>query len=204
MIKLTNKGRAPRLYDCFGEKITAKEGAGRLGISIHTMRNRLQLYGDNMEEVMHFYQNREEKRSEPKMKKFTEPEERAVAELAEMLCGGGNSMTTTEEKKPFAEGGFIPESTPVEPEEQQEMVVPADTLKEVITKGITPGLPDRKALVAFNTAIKAIEALDVGVMDDLELYETLHGGMEELKAMRRRVFDHMVDWDAIAKGGNAK
>ncbi|MEE1199781.1 MAG: hypothetical protein U0L09_03935 [Christensenellales bacterium] len=89
MIKLTTKGRAPRLYDCFGEKITAKEGADRLGISIHTMRNRLQLYGDNMEEVMHFYQNREEKRSEPKIKKFTEPEERAIAEIAEILCGGG-------------------------------------------------------------------------------------------------------------------
>lgn len=27
---------------------------------------------------------------------------------------------------------------------------------------------------------------------------------EELKAMRRRVFDHMVDWDAIVKGGTAK
>lgn len=205
MIKLTTKGRAPRLYDCFGEKITAKEGADRLGISIHTMRNRLQLYGDNMEEVMHFYQNREEKRSEPKMKKFTEPEERAVAELAEMLCGGGNSMTAPEEKKPFAAGSaVVTEGLFIEVEDQQEFVAPSESTEEVITNVITPDQPNRKALAAFNAAIKAIEALDASVMDDQTLCERLQGGMEELKAMRRRVFDHMVDWDAIAKGGTAK
>lgn len=197
MIKLTTRGRAPRLYDCFGEKITAKEGAERLGISIHTMRNRLHLYGDNMEEVMHFYQNREEKRSESKMKKFTEPEERAVAELAEMLCGSDNSTNAPKEKMPLADERRVIKTDLVEQECQQELLVPTNTLG----KGNTLDQFDCTALATFNAAIKAIEALDCSVMDDQELYITLQRGMEELKDMRRRVFDHMVDWDAIAKGG---
>lgn len=114
-------------------------------------------------------------------------------------------MTAPEEKKPFAKGGaVVTEGTFIEAEDQQEFVVPSKSPEEVITNVITLDQPDRKALASFNTAIKAIEALDASVMDDQELYETLQGGMEELKAMRRRVFDHMVDWDAIAKGGTAK
>lgn len=46
------KGREPRSYECFGELITAKEAADRLGVSIHTIRNRLQECGDNMEWVI--------------------------------------------------------------------------------------------------------------------------------------------------------
>ena len=114
-------------------------------------------------------------------------------------------MTTPEEKKPFAKGSpAVTEDIFIEAEDQQEFVVPSEPPEEAITNVITPDQPNRKALAAFNAAIKAIEALDASVMDDQTLYEMLQGGMEELKAMRRRVFDHMVDWDAIAKGGIAK
>ena len=114
-------------------------------------------------------------------------------------------MTVPEEKKPFAEGGAaVTEGVFIEAEDQQEFVAPSESTEEVITNVITPDQPNRKALAAFNAAIKAIEALDASVMDDQTLCERLQGGMEELKAMRRRVFDHMVDWDAIAKGGTAK
>ena len=114
-------------------------------------------------------------------------------------------MTAPEEKKPFAAGSaVVTEGLFIEAEDQQEFVAPTKVPEEVITNVITPDQPNRKALAAFNAAIKAIEALDASVMDDQTLYEMLQGGMEELKAMRRRVFDHMVDWDAIAKGGTAK
>lgn len=52
------KGREPRSYECFGERITAKEAADRLGVSINTIRNRLQECGDDMERVMNFYHKR--------------------------------------------------------------------------------------------------------------------------------------------------
>ncbi|MEE1199782.1 MAG: hypothetical protein U0L09_03940 [Christensenellales bacterium] len=118
-------------------------------------------------------------------------------------------MTAPEEKKPFAEGSAaVTEGIFIEAEDQQEFAaptkVPEEVITNVITNVITTDQPNRKALAAFNAAIKAIEALDASVMDDQMLYETLQSGMEELKAMRRRVFDHMVDWDAIAKGGTAK
>lgn len=118
-------------------------------------------------------------------------------------------MTAPEEKKPFAEGSaVVTEGAVIEAEDQQEFAaptkVPEEVITNVITNVITTDQPNRKALAAFNAAIKAIEALDASVMDDKMLYETLQSGMEELKAMRRRVFDHMVDWDAIAKGGTAK
>lgn len=114
-------------------------------------------------------------------------------------------MTAPEEKKPFAAGSaVVTEGLFIEAEDQQEFVAPSESTEEVITNVITPDQPNRKALAAFNAAIKAIEALDASVMDDQTLCERLQGGMEELKAMRRRVFDHMVDWDAIAKGGTAK
>lgn len=114
-------------------------------------------------------------------------------------------MTAPEEKKPFAEGSaVVTEGAFIEAEDQQEFVVPTKAPEEVITNVITPDQPNCKALASFNAAIKAIEELDSSVMDDHALCERLQGGMEELKAMRRRVFDHMVDWDAIAKGGTAK
>ena len=55
MIHLTQKGRAPALYECFGEKISIKQAADRLGVSVHTIRNRMRECGDNMEWVMNFY-----------------------------------------------------------------------------------------------------------------------------------------------------
>lgn len=77
------KGREPRIYECFGERITAKEAADRLGVSIHTIRNRLQECGDNMEWVMNFYHQRQNFRGGSDVKK----EEQAKKDILNVLCG---------------------------------------------------------------------------------------------------------------------
>lgn len=221
MIKLTTKGRAPRLYDCYGEKITVKEAADRLGVSVHTLRNRLQLYGDNMEEVMRFYRDKEEMRSEKAMKKIpltAEQEQKAVEDLAAMLCGSAESQPAEETSENFLRGGTdvpepVVETMPVEESEapavveeniDQETPVRENTAEEVVPVPVSPeedaNDEKRSSLRVLNEAIKALSAMSKVPLSD-PLDSRIVGLRCDLQAVRRCVFDSLVDWDKVASGG---
>jgi len=179
MIKLTTTGRAPRLYDCFGEKITVKQAADRLGVSVNTLRIRLKEHGDNMEEVFHFYRDREELKMRKNTTEMT-AEERAAEELARMLCGGEQEPAPIEAAEATE---AVQESTPPEAPQPTEKKRNSDV---------------RSALARVNAAIRALDGLspeDVG--GDLMYGHVMDMG-DDLRELRRRKFDCLVDWDAVA------
>lgn len=186
------KGRAPRVYDCFGERITAKEAADRLGISINTIRNRLQECGDNMEWVMNFYRQRNDK-GEKDMRKTAEA--RAMDEIM-------SAIGCTEE--PEDQMDVCEEIA-----ENCEKIIEAceDTTNETGTIAMmieSVRTLEREDLAIINRAITVIEALTPDILKCADLTERLHRNAMELRMTRCRRFEHLVDWEALAKGESAE
>lgn len=110
-------GIPPRQYACRGGMITAKEAADHFGISIKTMYNRLKKCGDNMDAVWNYYENHSKGGGKRPMKKFISDEEyngaiekqkqqRAVDEIAEILCGRDDGRRIPKETMNTAPAGY--------------------------------------------------------------------------------------------------
>lgn len=196
MRKPNQKGRAPRVYDCFGERITVKEAADRLGISINTIRNRLQKCGDNMEWVMNFYRQRNDKGGKD-MRKITEAH--AMDEIM-------SAIGLTEEPEEQADAcAKIAETCAKIAETCVEITKTCEDAAEgpgeIVMMIESVRTPEQEDLTLINRAIAAIEALNPDVLGCVDLAERLHENAKYLRMARCRRFEHMVDWEALANGG---
>lgn len=214
---MAQKGKT---YPCFGYELTIKDAADIACVSPAAFRQQLSKLGGSMETVLNYYDKRDGgviARMENMMDYRKEQE--AAGAILDVLIESTHPKAalvgaeTQENVVPLADNTGVM-VVPADKDHRQEAYTSvtasaaqktthADSLDQPCTNK-AEDKTDKDALGTFNAAIKAIEALDASIMDDQELYEMLQGGMEELKAMRRRVFDHMVDWDTIAKGGIAK
>lgn len=60
---------------------------------------------------------------------------------------------------------------------------------------------DRSQLAKLNECISRMGALENAVFDDEDMYSAFTQMIRELERLRERTYGHLVDWDAIAKGG---
>lgn len=195
------RGRAAKLYDCFGEQLTAKQAADRLGISIHTLRNRLQLYGDNMEEVMHYYRDQEER------KRAKAGTEMTTDEMTEQLLKAisGKADQPPEDAREAETEAAAPETAEPEEEPAPETAVQADPEPAADTPAeAAHSVPEEKQkdameLCKLNALIAVMESADNVKMDDSTVKSNIKEYADELRLMRTRMYAHLVDWNEIAE-----
>lgn len=214
---MAQKGKT---YPCFGYELTIKDAADIACVSPAAFRQQLSKLGGSMETVLNYYDKRDGgviARMENMMDYRKEQEATdAIMDVLSKSVQPTLAPAETEKQEdvvPLADNAGV-------------MVVPAEQAPqaEALPSATNPAVqeiahaestdqahadeaadkPGKAALMVFNQAIKAIGNVRPEMMDDTSLYEILQTSKEELVAMRRRVFDHLVDWDAIAKGGIAK
>lgn len=183
-----------RTYPCLGYELTIKDAADIACVSTAAIRQQLSKLGGSMETVLNYYDKRDGgviARMENLMDCRGEQRD-AADKILEVLCKVAEDPAQEEVQEERAAAEQPPEEAN------------HSCMEPVCEKQVCIFASGKRAeLASFNAAIKAIEALDAGVMDDPALFETLQNSNEELKAMRRRVFDDLVDWEAIAEGVQA-
>lgn len=195
------RGRAAKLYDCFGEQLTAKQAADRLGISIHTLRSRLQLYGDNMEEVMHYYRNQAERKREKA------DSEMSADEMTELLLNAisGTENQSTEDAREAEPEAAAPDTAEPEAEPAPEAAASADPEPMAdIPAEAAHSVPEEKQkdameLCKLNALIAVMEAAVDVKMDDPMVRNNIAQYADVLKRMRARMYAHLIDWVEIAE-----
>lgn len=188
--KRLGAGKAPRLYPCFGEMITIKEAADRLYVSVATLRIRLKEYGDNMEEVFNFYRRKEELWME-KQEKTRAKEQIAAEKIAKMLFDAEDENTDKNESAEIT-------CTSIGPDKIAEAVITPEPKPQQPYIPQPAQVSDRKALRAYNRAIRALGALSVIEMEDRGLAERVKDVMQDLIGERSASFGYLVDWDKLA------
>ena len=109
-------------------------------------------------------------------------EKTAMDEIMKTICGAD------------AEGNAQEET-----DAPEEVDAPENAGQEVILQSA-----ERADLAAINQAIRSIEALGIEIVGNVELAERLLSDAQGLRAARCRRFEHLVDWDALAKGESAE
>lgn len=167
------RGPAPKRYELNGEMLTIPEIADRYHVSVSTFKNRLTKCG-SVEATMKYYNDRD-KKSEPAEPTTTE----MVDKLMTAIMG-----PDAEEVPPEPEAKAEPAEIPAE-ERTVELVISSDIIN----------------LRAYNRLIDAMTAMEDVPMDDNVLAGQLRDLCERFRNMRSRMFEPLVNWDAIAKGG---
>ncbi len=206
-------GKTPQKYPFRGGAITAKEAADHFGISIKTIYNRLAKCGDNMDAVFHYYENAEVRGGVKRtMKKLgaeeyedilqKQKEEKAVNDLAELLCGerripketiaaapqGYASVKEIDVETGVARLLDDPTGKPEPPAMELELIKPAEKEDE------------RRLLGLYNAAISALTALNEEI-EDFTAGRNADELLDQLRQLRINTFEHLVPWDKLAEGG---
>lgn len=173
MSQKKRRGPAPKRYELNGEMLTIQEIADRYHVSVSTFKNRLTKCG-SVEATMKYYNDRDKK---------IEPAEPTTTEMVDKLMAAIMGPDA-EEVPPEPETKAEPAESPAE-DSPVELVISSDIIN----------------LRAYNRLIDAMTAMEDVPMDDNVLADQLRDLCGQLRGMRCRVFDRLVNWDAIAKGG---
>ena len=167
------RGPAPKRYELNGEMLTIQEIADHYHVSVSTFKNRLTKCG-SVEATMKYYNDRDKK------SEHAEPTtEEMIDKLMTAIMGPDAEEASTE-----PEAKAEPAENPTE-EPTVELVISSDIIN----------------LRAYNRLIDAMTAMEDVPMDDNVLAGQLRELCGQLRGMRCRVFDRLVNWDEIAKGG---
>lgn len=157
--------------------------------------------------------------------------QRAVDELAEILCGGADQApdeSPTKVIKVDSETGTMQPVGDERPEADQNAAeadritaeldqiepIPIESIRNTpheirqimpSTSGVSVGSaqqdPEKRSLQLHNAAISALDALLKDDIEDDFITEQVEILLDRLRDLRMNTFEHLVPWDKLAEGG---